>query len=117
MPALTAWCEAVGCRIGPPRHIDDVAVESTALSRVGAADAYKLSIVLRNHGAALLAVPSVDLALTDAAGQLIARRTLDTRDFAGAPDRLAAGAEVNLQTVLSAGAAKITGYTVELFYP
>lgn len=115
--ALAAWCEVAGCRIGPPRHIDDVAVESTALSRAGAPDNYKLSIVLRNHGPALVSVPSVDLALTDASGQLISRRTLDARDFDGAPDKLAAGAEANLQTVLTAGATKITGYTVELFYP
>ena len=116
-PLLEAWCSAAACSLGAPRHIDDVAVESTALSRAGSAEAYRLNVVLRNHGGVAVAMPAVDLALTDANGQLIARRTLSVRDFVSAPTRLPAGGDANLQTTLSAGATKITGYTVEVFYP
>lgn len=116
-PSLAAWCEAIGCSIGAPCHIDEIAVESTALSRVGTSDNYRLTIVLRNLSGLVTAMPSVDLALTDAAGQLIARRALSRSDFASAPPQLPAGGEATLQTALSAGATRITGYTVEVFYP
>jgi predicted Zn finger-like uncharacterized protein len=116
-PALTSWCDWLGCSVASPRHIDAVAVESTALSRTGTSEVYRLSVVLRNHGGLPVAMPSVDLALTDATGQLIARRALSRNDFIAAPATVAAGGDATLQTSLSAGGTKITGYTVEVFYP
>ena len=116
-PWLAGWCDAIGCGVGAPRHIDEIAVESTALSRVGTSETYRLTIVLRNLSGLVTAMPAVDLALTDATGQLIARRALSRSDFASAPPQLPAGGEATLQTSLSAGATRITGYTVEVFYP
>ena len=117
-PALAAWCAATDCRIEPPRRIDDLLVESTALTRAGPADAFKLSVVLRNRGTVPVMLPSVDLSLTDATGQQIARRMLAPRDFRVASGPLKAGAESPLQLVLVAsGAGRVSGYTVELFYP
>ena len=116
--ALTAWCGAMACAIDAPRRIEDVAVESTALARVvPGQDAFKLSVVLRNRGTTQVAQPSIDLSLTDASGHVIARRMLAARDFRVASTSINAGAETALQLVLSAGAARVSGYTVEIFYP
>ena len=71
---------------------------------------------LRSRAPHALRLPWVDLALTDANGRLVARRALSPRDF-GAPDTIAAAAELPLQLTLDAGATRIAGYTVELFYP
>ena len=76
----------------------------------------RASITLRNRGTLTLALPSIDLALTDGNGRLVARRALAPRDFR-APEVLAPGAEASLQTVLTAGPASVVGYTVEIFYP
>ncbi len=116
-PSLSAWCAAVSCTIDAPRRIDDLAVESTALARAPLLDAFKLSVVLRNRGAAAVAQPSVDLTLTDANGQLVARRMLATRDFRVAPAPIKPGAESALQLLFAVGGAPVTGYTVEVFYP
>jgi predicted Zn finger-like uncharacterized protein len=113
---LVAWCEVAACAIGAPRRIDEVQVESTALTRAVGQDAFVLSITLRNHSALLLALPSIDLTLTDANGRLVARRALAPRDF-HASDVVPAGAEASLQTMLTAGATTVVGYTVEIFYP
>lgn len=113
---LVAWCQLAGCAIGAPRRIEEVQVESTALTRAAGQDAFVLSITLRNRSALLLALPSIDLTLTDANGRLVARRALAPRDFHVA-DVVAAGAEASLQTMLSAGATSVVGYTVEIFYP
>lgn len=117
-PALAAWCAALSCAIEAPRRIDDVSVESTALTRASAPDVFKLSVALRNRGALTVALPSVDLSLTDPNGQLVARRVLTPRDFGVAPARLQPGGDANLHLLLTAGGdAQVTGYTVEIFYP
>jgi len=116
-PMLAAWCRAIGCSLEAPSRIDDVAVESTALTRAGNSETFKLSVVLRNRGATAVALPSVDLTLTDANGQPVARRMLSPPDFRVASEVMKPGGESALQLILSAGSARVTGYTVEVFYP
>jgi len=115
-PALAAWCRAAGCTLEAPRRIDDVSLESTALTRAIGQDAFVLSVNLRNRSHLALAAPSIDLTLTDGNGGLVARRALSPRDF-GTAAILPPGAEPAMQLMLSAGSARIAGYTVEIFYP
>ena len=75
-----------------------------------------LSVTLRSRSDVTLALPSIDLTLTDANGRLVARRALTPRDFSAA-DVIAPRAEAPLQVMLSAGSAAVVGYTVEIFYP
>lgn len=117
-PLLTAWCKAMNCVLEAPRRISNITVENTAISRVSAAsEAVRLSVTLRNRGGFTVALPSVDLSLTDANGQLIARRVLSPVEFGAASRRLAGGSEVPLQLHLSTGSRRISGYTIEIFYP
>ena len=115
-PLLAAWCEANGCSIGPPRRIDDVSVESTSLARASGGDGFVLSVTLKSRSPVELALPSVDLSLTDGNGRQVARRALSPQDF-GARSVLAPRAEVPLQAMLSTGGVRVAGYTVEIFYP
>jgi len=115
---LMGWCSAMGCRIEPPRRIEDVTVESSALTRAAAGtDTYKLAVTLRNRGTLPLAMPSVDLSLTDTSGQLVARRALSPADFRSSGIVLAPGSDTPLQLLLTAGSPRVAGYTVEAFYP
>ena len=116
-PLLASWCGAIACTIAAPHRIEDVAVESTALTRASTPDAFRLSVVLRNRGATAVALPSVDLSLTDASGQLVSRRMLGPLDFRVVAAAIRPGAESALQLILSTGGARVTGYTVEVFYP
>jgi hypothetical protein len=59
----------------------------------------------------------VDLSLTDANGQLVARRALHGADFAVASKLLQPGAEAGLQLLMATPDLRVTGYTVEIFYP
>ncbi|MBV9891330.1 MAG: DUF3426 domain-containing protein, partial [Rhizobacter sp.] len=81
-----------------------------------AQDAFVLSVTLKNRSDVALALPSIDLTLTDANGRLVARRALAPRDLRAA-DVIAPRAEAPLQVVLSAGTPSVVGYTVEIFYP
>ena len=116
-PALLALCELAGCRIEPLRRIDDIVIESSALTGAPTGDAIRLSVVLRNRGTLPLAMPAIELSLTDPAGQLLARRALLPADFAMAGATLAASAETPLQLVLAVDGRRPSGYTVEPFYP
>jgi len=115
-PLIVAWCKLADCTLEAPRRIDEVMVDSTALTRAIGLDAFVLSVTLKSRSALPLVMPSVDLSLTDGNGRLIARRALAPRDF-GAASVIQPGAEAPLQLMLSAGSARVSGYTVEIFYP
>ncbi|WKB52024.1 zinc-ribbon and DUF3426 domain-containing protein [Eleftheria terrae] len=115
-PLLTQLCQAAGCRIGPLRRIDDVVLDSSSLTRGTGSDAYRLTVLLRNRGAVPLALPSIDLSLTDTNGDLVARRALSPADF-GTADTIGARSEVSLSLELSTPGQRVAGFTVEAFYP
>lgn len=115
-PALARWCEWTGCRITPLRRIDRLSVDSSGLIRLEGPALYRLTVVLRNRADTEVMTPALDLSLTDGQGRLIARKALQGADL-GLPPVLAAGQELPLQATLSAGEKRISGYTVELFYP
>ncbi len=116
-PALERACAARGCEVGPPRVIEALAVESSGLVRDEDAADYRLSVVVRNRSTFDLALPALDLTLTDSRGGVIARRVLRVADFGAAPRSVAGGGELTLQAALAAGERRVSGYTIELFYP
>ncbi len=114
--ALLAWCRMADCSVDAPRSIDELALEHTDLTRAVGVDAFILSLTLRSRSAVALKLPSIDLALTDGDGRLVARRALAPRDF-GAGNLIQPGAETVLQLMVNAGNARVAGYTAEIFYP
>ena len=114
---LAQWCALAACTIEPPRRIDDVMVESTALTKAPGINTFGLVVTLRSRGSVPVALPWMDLSLTDGNGKLVARKALSAKDFGRLDPALPPGAEVLLQTMLSAGTLPVTGYTVEIFYP
>jgi predicted Zn finger-like uncharacterized protein len=117
-PALQAACELANCRIEALRRIDDIVIESSALNALPGGDTVRLSVVLRNRGVFPLAMPAIELTLTDAGGQMIARRVLPPADFGIATAAvLPATSEAPLQLVLATSGRRPSGYTVEPFYP
>jgi len=117
-PALALLCAALDCRIEPLRHIEGLAVESSGLTQLDNASLYRLQVSLRNRDALPLLTPALDVTLTDSRGEVVSRKVLTDRDFGVPPLALvAAGAELTLQTVLDAGERRITGYSIEIFYP
>ena len=123
-PVLVAICDVAGCRVDPARAIDGLAVESSGLLRIERSDRYRLSVTLRNRAGIDLALPALDLSLTDSQGKLIARRVLPLAEMGATQATLAAGREISLQAVLRAAPGSegssgdgVAGYTIELFYP
>ncbi len=116
-PVLGTLCQALGCRIEPLRRIDGLSVDASGLTRLEGTALYKLSVVLRNRGELAVLAPALELSLTDFQGRTQVRKVLTLADFGMAASLLEAGQELPLQATLSAGDRRITGYTVEVFYP
>jgi hypothetical protein len=116
-PFLASLCNVAGCRIEAPRSIESIAVESSGLVRVDNSALYRLSVVLRNRAALALALPSIELTLTDTQGALIARRVIHAAEFNPSQSLMPAAGELTLQGMLSASERPISGYTIEIFYP
>ena len=116
-PALQAACDWLDCQVGAARSINDLTVESSGLVRVEKSSVYRLSVALKNRAPIDVALPALELALTDAQGQLVARRVLTATELGVNQATLAAGRELSLQATLQAATAPVAGYTIELFYP
>lgn len=116
-PWVTQLCAWSGCRIQPPRFIDALVVESSGLVREPGSDGYRLAVSLRNRSTWPVRLPALDLVVTDATGQVVARRVLQGEDLGASAASVGPGAELPLAGVLRLRGAQVTGYTIELFYP
>ena len=115
--ALQQACAWLGCTVGAAHLIEGLLVESSGLVRVEKSSIYKLSVALRNHAGLEVALPALELSLTDSQGKLVARRVLNAAELNANQATLAAGRDLNLQATLQAATAPVAGYTIELFYP
>lgn len=128
VPALRPWlaklCEPLACQIGPPRRIEAIVIDSSTFSRLRP-DAYRLAVTLGNRSGAPVAMPALELTLTDTQDQPVLRRVLRPSELAeGAPATgPAIGANAEWSTTLTigvsaeAGAGRIAGYRLLAFYP
>ncbi len=121
-PQLRPWleqaCVRLGCAIGPDRRIAAVAIDSSGFVKAGRGDSYQLTLAIKNLAGAAVAMPAVELTLTDAQDQAVLRRVLLPAELE-APVELAAHGEWSGQTmvVLAGPALRLSGYRVLAFYP
>ncbi|MGZ5179735.1 MAG: DUF3426 domain-containing protein [Ramlibacter sp.] len=118
--ALQALCLPVGCKVGPQRRIDAVVIDSSGFTRLRQ-DAYRLSVTLKNQAAQPVAVPALELTLTDTQDQPLLRRVLLPRDFGASADTLAPTSDWSTSVTVSvngsAAAGRVAGYRLLAFYP
>lgn len=117
VPLLHSLCRAADCELQPWQRIDALAVENSGLTQAGSGNTYKLSMQLRNKAPYALALPWVDLSLSDASGALVARRMLKPTDFNLSQLSMKGDSEQQLHLVFGTGKHRVSGYSVEIFYP
>jgi len=122
-PELAPWlalaCARLGCELGPVRRIDAVAIDSSSLvHRQG--PFYDFEIVLKNADSLPLAMPALELTLTQVDDAVWARRSFLPEELPGAPRVLPAQDSLALSLRLSlplADGSNMAGYRVLVFYP
>jgi predicted Zn finger-like uncharacterized protein len=117
-PFLALLCGPLACSIDPLRRLEGLVVENSGLTQLDSPSLYRLQVLLRNRDSVALASPALDVTLTDSRGEILARRVIGRQEFGDTvPAAVAAGSELPLQAVLDAGERRITGYSIEIFYP
>ncbi|WP_254068108.1 DUF3426 domain-containing protein [Acidovorax sp. SRB_14] len=116
-PFLQGLCAPLRCRVEAHRQIASVVVDSSSFNKLRG-ESYQFSLALKNRSHLVLAMPAVELTLTDAQDQPVLRRVLLPQDL-GAPPVLPALGDwsASLQVHVALGNARIAGYRVLAFYP
>jgi predicted Zn finger-like uncharacterized protein len=115
---LRAICAPLDCSVQAPRLLNALAVESSGLTGVDGTALYRLQLTLRNQAAWPVAMPALDLTLTDSRGDIVTRRVLRAAELSGsAPEQLQPRSEWSVLATLDVSGRRVTGYTVDLFYP
>lgn len=118
-PLLQQLCGPLQCTVGPPRQIEAVVIEGSTFSKLRG-DAYRLNFTLRNQAATDIAMPAVELTLTDGQDQPVVRRVLTPADMGAPSGTLTAGGDWNgnfAMSVAGNGLGRVAGYRVLAFYP
>jgi hypothetical protein len=117
---LEPICDVMNCQIEPLRQIEAIAIDSSAFTKVRP-DVYRLSFALKNSAQTPIAIPAVELTLTDIQDQAVVRKVFTAAEFNKQVLMMEPGAEL-LATVPvsikhSPGVERISGYRLLSFYP
>lgn len=119
-PLLGEVCRWLDCQVQPLRDIDAVVIDSSAFTKVRG-DMYRLSVTLKNRESVELAMPSIELALTDSLDAPIARRVLRPAELGVPSGVIPAASETQSALVLSVklngNGERVAGYRLLAFYP
>ena len=119
VPGIRLLCQTVGCEMGPVRQIESVVIDSSNLvRRLG--NFYAFDLVLKNNASIPVAVPALELSLTDSRDNVISRRVFLAEELPGAPAMLPAQGSVSMSlrlTINDSGLSAMTGYRALVFYP
>lgn len=116
-PALNWACSWIGCDVAPARQIADVIIDSSSFNK-GRGDSYQLALTLKSRANIPLAMPAVEVTLTDTQDQPVLRRVLLPTDMA-APAELPPRGEwsASVSVIVTTGGARVAGYRLLAFYP
>ena len=118
-PLLVSLCVPLGCEVAPLRRIDAVVIDGSSFNKVRG-ELFQFDVEVRNTAAIALAMPALELTLTDTQDQPLVRRVLLPAELRAAPE-LGAGSAwsgslpVALQPAVQAD--RVAGYRVLAFYP
>ncbi len=119
LPLLQQACAPIGCTVGPVRNIDAIVIDSSALvRRLG--NFHSFDLVLKNTADIALALPALELSLTDTRDEVISRRVFLPEEWPDAPSVLPAQSSLNVSFRLSLSVGEATpmaGYRALVFYP
>lgn len=129
-PALQMLCERLVCTVGPLRQIEAIVIDSSSFNKVNDVGNYRLSFVVKNTGAAPVAMPSLEVTLTDTQDQAVLRRVLSPAQLGAASSMLAPGSDWSGAASLQVAAnptspdnaspgvlGRVAGYRLLAFYP
>ncbi|PKO59690.1 MAG: hypothetical protein CVU24_14780 [Betaproteobacteria bacterium HGW-Betaproteobacteria-18] len=119
-PAMQSFCEVVGCRVLPLHRIEALVLDSATFHQVNQ-ETFQLHFVVKNKTQLALALPAIELTLTDLTDQPVMRRVLIPAELGATTETIAAAGEWSATAYLRVQAeparARALGYRLLVFYP
>lgn len=119
-PALEALCAPLNCVLSPLRQIESIVIDSASFTKIRG-NAYRLNFMVKNTAAMALALPAIEVTLTNSSEQTVVRRVFLPTELGATLAALAPGAEWPASAVvalkLAGSADQVAGYRVLAFYP
>jgi predicted Zn finger-like uncharacterized protein len=123
-PSLVQLCEAFDCSVGWPARAELLAVVGTELQAIPGTDVLELTAVVRNRANFKVALPAIEVTLTDTQNRALARKVFAPVDYlasAGEPssridEGLAAGSDYTIRIAFEARGLAAVGFVVYPFY-
>ena len=121
-PWLNQLCQPLGCQLTPLRSIEALVIEGSSFNRLPS-QAYRLSFSIKNNSPVELAMPAVEITLTDTQDQALLRRVLQGAELGPHVSTvLPAGGEWTTTLTLAVSptdpaATRVAGYRLLAFYP
>lgn len=123
-PALSGLCQVFRCTVGWPARGDLLAVVGSELQSLPGTSVFELTAVVRNRGNMTLALPWIELTLSDTLSRTVARKVFSPADYlageADPPGRMLAGieagADLTVRIAFEAHGLNAAGFVVYPFY-
>jgi len=117
-PALRALCRMSGCTLQARRAIGDIVISNSVFWRVPDSGQYQWDLSLENRSGAAVAMPALELTLTDLRGTPLLRRVVLPEEIQAPPllaarDTWSMTAPVAVQEL----GGQIASYRAQVFYP
>jgi hypothetical protein len=124
-PALSALCVPLSCTAPFPMRPDLLAVVSSDLERLPGSGTLELDAVVRNRAAYPVAIPAMELTITDSLNQPVARKVFQPADYLGmhgagidpAGQNIAPGADLSIRLLFDLPGVNAAGFVAYPFYP
>ncbi|QHI99817.1 DUF3426 domain-containing protein [Xylophilus rhododendri] len=118
-PVLESLCVPLRCELAPLQRIEAMVIDSSTFNKVSG-ELFQFDVEVRNTAGIPLAMPALELTLTDSQDLPLLRRVLSQQELGASASLQAGGAwtgslPVRLQPPLAAD--RVAGYRVLAFYP
>lgn len=123
-PALVQICGVFGCNVGWPTRAELLAVVGTELQAVPGTDVLELTAVIRNRASFKVALPAIEVTLTDTTNRTLARKVFVPVDYLASAgeqssridEGLGAGSDYTIRVAFEARGVTAVGFVVYPFY-
>jgi len=123
-PALGQLCKIFRCTVSWPTRGDLLAVVGSELQALPGTSVFELTAIVRNRGNLTLALPAIELTLSDTLNRTVARKVFVPSDYLAAETDprgtlqagLEAGADLTIKVAFEAHGLNASGFIVYPFY-
>jgi predicted Zn finger-like uncharacterized protein len=123
-PLLAGACSLFGCTAGWPEHAELLTIIGSELASIPGTDVIELNAAIRSRAGFIMALPAIEVTLTDTQNRVLARKVFMPADYlasTGEPssridEGLAPGSDLSVRLVFEARGLNASGFVLYPFY-